>query len=192
MIDASTRARLGRMQGLIEVSQGHRLAELAAAVPPWAAIVEIGSHTGLSTCWMGHAAQAHVFAVDPWPPPRPGSSDDPFGLGDRVYERFSANLTAERLWPRVTPLAGASLDVARIWRAPIGLLFIDAVHTEEAVRADVEAWLPHLIDVGWLALHDYDSNPEHPYYGVSVVADELVRSGWRPAPLMGSLWTATR
>lgn len=180
------------MQGLISPEQGQRLAELAAFVPAWAAIVEIGTHTGLSTCYMAHAASAQVYAVDPWEPPRPGSSDDPFGLGDRVYERFSANITAEGLWPRVTPLAGYSVDVARIWRKPIGLLFIDSVHTEEAVREDVEVWLPYLIDVGWLALHDYDSDPAHDYYGVSVVADDLAAEGWRPEPLVGSLWTARR
>jgi MMP 1-O-methyltransferase len=189
----SVRARLRAMPGLIEVAQGERLAALAAGVPEWASIVEIGSHTGLSTCWMAHHAAAHVFAVDPWGPPRPGSSDDPFGLGDRVYERFAGNITAEGLWPKVTPLAGRSVDVAAMWRAPVGLLFIDAVHTEAAVREDIDAWLPYLIDTGWLALHDYDTDPSHPYYGVSVVADALTASGaWDVAPLVGSLWTAHR
>jgi hypothetical protein len=189
------RRRLLRMPGLIEPEQGLRLADLASTVPSWAAIVEVGSHTGLSTCDLGHGSTgAHVFAVDPWAAPRPGSRDDPFGLGTgrAVYDVFAGNLTAEGLWPVVTPLASTSAEVAAIWRAPVGLLFIDAIHTEEAVRADLAAWLPHLIDTGWVALHDYDTDPTHDYYGVSVVADGMAADGWQVAPRVGSLWTAHR
>jgi hypothetical protein len=186
--------KLRGVRGLISTDQGERLAKLAAGVPAWASIVEIGSHTGLSTCYMGLAARAHVFAVDPWLPPRPGSNDDPFGLDGQVYEEFVQNLTKLNLWPKVTPLRGMSIDVAKLWTAPIGLLFIDSVHTEEDVRADYGAWSGHIIKGGWLAFHDYDNNPEHEYYGVSIVADELAASGeWDVQPQTDwSLWTARR
>lgn len=189
----AVRERLYAMPGLIELEQGDRLAELAAGVPPEQAIVEIGSHTGLSTCWMAHAASAHVFAIDPWAPPQPGTSNDPFNLGTRVYQRFAENISSEGLWPRVTPLAARSLQVAKIWRQTIGLLFIDSLHSARSVRADVAAWAPFLAQGGWLALHDYTSDPAHPYHGVAIAADELERSGdWEVAPLVSSLWTARR
>lgn len=185
--------RLSAVRGLIEPEQGLRLAELARGVPAGAPVVEIGSHTGLSTCYLGLNARSHVFAVDPWGPPRPGSRDDPFDLADKVYDEFSTNLTNLGLWSKVTPLRATSVEVARMWMAPVGLLFIDAVHTEAGVRSDLAAWSDKIIKGGWLALHDYDNNPEHEYYGVSVVADELARSGdWQVAPLVGSLWTGRK
>ena len=85
MLSRETRNWLVRTQGLIENAQGERLAELAYYVPRNMAIVEIGSHTGLSTCWLAAGSRAgngaHVTAVDPYPDPRPGSKDDPWELG---------------------------------------------------------------------------------------------------------------
>ena len=133
--------------------------------------------------WMGVASRAGVnaliAAIDPWHDPRPGSRDDPFDLktGDAVYAEFMANRHRFGLDNQILPVRGYSADVAMGWDAPIGLLFVDAVHTEEAVLADVAAWLPYMHPGSLLALHDYDTNPDAAYYGVSVAAERLVESG---------------
>jgi hypothetical protein len=169
-----------------------RLSRLARGVPRWASIVEIGTHTGLSTCHMARSAKAHVVAVDPYPPPRPNSRDDPYDLGpDGVMAEFHGNLTRLGLWGSVTPLRATSAMVAAMWQAPIGLLFVDAVHELDAVLQDYELWAPYITKGGWLALHDYDSTS---YPGVvQAVEEHIMPSGlWVSSGQVGSLWTAQR
>lgn len=189
-----------RCAGLVEPDQGQLLADLARLVPPDRAIVEIGSHTGLSTCWMAEGSRrgrgAHVFAVDPWPMPRPGSRDDPFALetGDAVLDVFRRNITDHGHDARVTPLRGTSLDLARFWVKPVGLLFVDAVHDYAGVRSDFLHWQRHIPVGGTIAFHDWDTNPTHDYYGVHVAIEEFVAhsADWEPQPPVGSLWSARR
>jgi hypothetical protein len=47
------------------------------------------------------------------------------------------------------------MQAAADFKEPIDLLFIDADHDYEAVRADLCAWMPKLIPNGWLFLHDW-------------------------------------
>ena len=151
--------------------RGTRLADLAASVDVEpSAIVEIGTHTGLSTCGWRHVARAHIIAIDPWGDPRPGTLDDPFGFvtGDRRSARSS----------RTTSTSGArggedhrvalhvSTEVAKVWTHPVGLLFIDAIHTYDAVRSDLDAGCRPRHG-GVLAFHDYEPDPDHPYHGVA-------------------------
>lgn len=184
-----------RCAGMISPAEGERLASLAASIEPSRAIVELGTHTGLSTCWMAAAAKAghgaHITAVDPWAGPRPGSDDDPLGLGDTVYERFSENVTAEGHWGAITPLKARSTVVAESWIQPIGLLFIDAVHEYEHVRDDYQAWERFIPSGGWVAFHDYNPDPAHRYFGVAQAIAEFV-IGWSEPVVTGSLWTARR
>lgn len=188
--------RQPRCAGLVEIGEGQRLAQLAREVPVEHAIVEIGSHTGLSTCWMAHSAQAHITAIDPWSDARPGTKDDPFGLGSGqgVYDRFAANLRDEGVWSKVTPLRTVSTVAAGFWLQPVGLLFIDAIHEFEPVRADYLAWQDHVAPGGWLAFHDYSPDPEHEYAGVArAIAAAVIPSGlWEEPVVTLNLWTARR
>lgn len=176
--------------------EGAYLANLAREVPDDRAIVEIGSHTGLSTCWMAAASRgAHVFAVDPWADPRPDTLDDPFelGTGDGVYARFCANVTSERLWHRITPLRTTSLVAAQVWAQPVGLLFVDAIHEYEAVRSDYLHWQRHIPVGGYLAFHDFTLDETHPYHGVArAIADIVPAEQWSAPVIVGNMWTSRR
>lgn len=194
-------AWLKNTQGLIESDEGEWLAEIAAKVPANQAIVEIGSHTGLSTCWMAagsrHGNGAHVVAVDPWPPPRPNSQDDPWELGpEGVLQRFKDNVAGvtqevprEDYGPFITALRMTSEEAAHAWVKPIGLLFIDAIHEEWAVLADHAAWHPFVVSDGVIALHDYSDS----YPGCKRAIDTIHSTGmWNFVGLVGSLWVARR
>ncbi len=51
------------------------------------------------------------------------------------------------------------------------LIFIDADHREEELRADILKWLQYIRNDGIMAFHDYD----HPNYpGVKIAVDELM------------------
>ena len=184
------------IRGLMTGREVDALGRLAQGVQDWASIVEVGTHTGFSTCHMAVASRrgkgAHITAIDPYLPPRPDSQDDPFGLGpEGVRAEFHRNLTTLGLWSMVTPLRAVSLDVARMWQAPIGLLFIDAIHERQHVIEDYEAWSPHIIAGGVLALHDYNATG---YPGVvEAVEEHILPTGcWERVALTESLWTARR
>lgn len=165
--------------GLITHEAGAVLEHLASQVPAELAVVELGSHKGLSTAYLATGSKkgngAPVFAVDPWD--LPGNVYGKHGYNQRsVREAFETQLRAARLWSRVTPIQGFSTEIAKTWDGPkVGLLFVDADHAEEAVRADVNAWTPHLAEEHVIVLDDLDT-PRNP--GVRVVADELAASGY--------------
>lgn len=158
--------------GLCDPIEGDWLASAASEVASGLAIVEIGSHTGQSTLWIAAGSRqgnrAPIYAVDPWPDPGYADNDDPFDFktGDAVYARFLENIrgTTQSL-PNVdysdlvTPVRLTSEAAAHHWHMPIGLLFIDAIHTFEGVKKDCELWTPHLEEGGWLALNDFFQDP---------------------------------
>ena len=58
---------------------------------------------------------------------------------------------------------------------PIRLLFIDGLHTYEAVAADIRDWAPRVVPGGIIVFDDY-MNPD-PTFGVKRAVDEMVASG---------------
>lgn len=210
LIPPDVHAWLANTQGLIEVEEGERLAELAAMVPRNQAIVEIGTHTGLSACWMAAGSlrgrRAHIVCIDPWPEPRPPSdayNDDPWNLGaDGVLERFRMNVAGttqdlpnEDYGEIITPIRATSQEMATRWVKPIGLLFIDAIHTFEAVKADYEAWSPHVAPGGWIALNDYWANTQRTWLGgPAFVVHEIIEPSeeWGPGEVVWNTWIAQK
>jgi hypothetical protein len=210
VIPPDVHAWLANTHGLIEVVEGEHLAMLAAKVPASEAIVEIGTHTGLSTCWMAAGATrgggAHIFAIDPWPAPRPPSphyNDDPWGLGpEGVLERFRSNVAGttqevpgEDYRAAITAIRATSQEMASRWLKPIGLLFIDAIHTYDEVFADYRAWSPHVAPGGWIALNDYWDDPDRTWPGdtARVIDDVIVPSGnWGEGEVVWNTWVARR
>ena len=59
----------------------------------------------------------------------------------------------------VVAIVGKSADVARLWRTPLGMLFIDGGHTEAAAQWDYEGWAPWVAFGGALAIHDVYPDP---------------------------------
>lgn len=198
---------LDNTHGLIVPEEGRALAALAAKVPANRAIVEIGSHTGLSTCWMAAGSKygngAHIVAIDPYPEPRPGSRDDPWELGpEGVLARFYSNVAGttqevrnEDYGAYITLIRATSLEMAPLWTKPIGLLFIDAIHTYDAVAADYWAWGHRVAPGGWLALNDYFDDPDRTREAdtARVVRDVIEPSGeWGDTHVVWNTWIGRR
>ncbi len=119
-----------------------RAYELAASCRGRGVIVEIGSYKGKSTfAWaqgaIDGACGVPVYSVD--------IAHDP---------SFEGNLQRAGVLDRVRIIRGNSPDIARSWSLPVELLFIDGAHNYDAVKADFEGWVPHVIPGGIIALHD--------------------------------------
>lgn len=120
----------------------------AAEIDPPNVIVEIGSYRGKSTCALALHARTAVYAIDP----HIMSIGETAPFGDEDRRVFTQNVLEFGLAARVKPINLPSLDVAKIWNLPIGLLFIDGDHS--LVEDDINAWMPFVVDGGQIAFHD--------------------------------------
>jgi predicted O-methyltransferase YrrM len=73
--------------------------------------------------------------------------------------RLRATLATAGIEDDVVAIVGKSADVARLWRTPLGLLFIDGGHTDAAATWDYEGWAPWVALGGALAVHDVFPDP---------------------------------
>ena len=111
------------------------------------------------------------FAVDPWDPGMayPGDTGPWTAAQIRQNEaRFDA--MAAGFPDRVVKMQMYSADAAgHIDDGTLDLVFIDALHTREAVAEDIRLWLPKVRPGGWIGGHDY-GHPRFP--GVAEAVDE--------------------
>lgn len=159
MISKTRLKQLARLEGLLYEGEGERLAELAAEVPDDLAIVEIGSYKGKSSCYLAEGAKrgggAHVWCVDPWDLPGNPTNKVRALNSPETHLAFIAQVAKAGLSDRITPIKAFSVDVAKNWQRPVGLIFIDGNHGRLAVKADYVAWRPHLADEAIVVFHDY-------------------------------------
>jgi hypothetical protein len=195
-------SRLRRLEGNTELAACRRLAKLARRVPADQEIVEIGAYKGRTSCWLAAGARdgkgAQVTSIDPWNLSEGRStlyaSAREHDKYLAAYETFLKQTDGYAIWS----IRAFSLDVARRWNEPIGLLYLDGDHSFEAVCADYAAWSPFIVKGGWIALHDYGN----PRLGVRRAVDEVIRpSGlwdreesllWTRRPERRGLWLARR
>ena len=134
-------------------------------------LLEIGTYCGKSAVYLGAAARAAgtiLFTVDHhrgseenqpgWEYHDAELVDPTVGLLDTL-PRFRSTLAATGLERHVIAIVGRSAEVARLWREPIGMLFIDGGHTDVAATADYEGWAPRISRGGALAIHDVFPDP---------------------------------
>jgi predicted O-methyltransferase YrrM len=188
-----------RVKGFMPVDEGLALHAACCAYLGTGVAVEIGTYCGKSTVYLGHAATVtggHVVTVDH----HRGSEEhqigweyhdaslaDGRGVLDTLPE-LRRTLAAAGLEDVVTPVVGRSAAVARWWRHPIDLLFIDGGHTDEAARADLHGWAPWVRVGGALVIHDVFPDPadggQAPYRIYREALDSL---GFAEASVTGSL-----
>ena len=139
-------------------------------------ILEVGSWLGTTAMAMADAtSMARVFCVDTWE----GSPSDltskmaqaaieEEGEG-AVFNRFKANV-GHRLDKSIFPFPGTSAENAKKHWEQFDIIFIDAEHTYEALKAQILEWWPHLKDDGVMCGHDF---MVHGYDGVGIAIHEL-------------------
>jgi predicted O-methyltransferase YrrM len=169
VMDPELRRAAEQAAGFMPEPEGLALFEAAAGYSGRGPVLEIGSYCGKSTIYLAAGASGPVVTVDHhrgseehqpgWEYHDPGLVDPATGRIDTL-PRLRATLAAAGLEDRVVVVVGRSADVARIWRTPLGLLFIDGGHTEQAAVTDYESWAPWVAPGGALAIHDVFPDPD--------------------------------
>jgi predicted O-methyltransferase YrrM len=158
----SVTSRFDKLEGEITVREGYALYAMAELGPGEGAIVEIGPHRGKATCYLAAGARAGnrgvVTAVDHFgaragDPGTEGAGAQGTGKPGDLARSLELTLAAMDLDDRVDVVRGESTAVARGWRKPVRLLFIDGDHSHEGTRADFAAWDPHVVRGGLIVFH---------------------------------------
>jgi predicted O-methyltransferase YrrM len=170
MPDDMRRAAEGA-RGFMPPAEGLALYRAVFAYAAAGPVLEIGTYCGKSAIYLACAARQAgqlVITVDHhhgseenqpgWEHHDPGLIDPRTGRLDTL-PCFRATMTGLGLDDHVIAIVGRSADMARLWRAPLGLLFIDGGHTEAAAQADYEDWAPWVARGGALAIHDVFPDP---------------------------------
>jgi predicted O-methyltransferase YrrM len=146
----------------------HRYALRQASRGP---LLEVGTYCGKSAIYLGAAARevgGTVFTVDH----HRGSEENQAGwehhdssLVDPRSGRmdtlpfFRRTIEDAGLEDQVVAVIGKSTTVARHWRTPLALLFIDGGHAEEHAQNDYSGWAHWLMPGGLLVIHDVFPDP---------------------------------
>ncbi|UDY22309.1 class I SAM-dependent methyltransferase [Nocardioides sp. Kera G14] len=163
-------------KGFMPADEGALLHRLALEQLPHGPALEIGTYGGKSAIYLGAAARsvreagggdAVVFTVDH----HRGSEENQSGWEHHDTELiddsgrmdtlpfFRRAIRDAGLEEEVIAIVGRSATVARFWRTPLSLLFIDGGHGEEPAREDFENWVPLVMPGGLLVIHDVFPDP---------------------------------
>jgi MMP 1-O-methyltransferase len=157
--------------GFMPAAEGLALFGAAVRYAARGPVLEIGSYCGKSTIYLAAAARQTgqlVVTVDHhrgseenqpgWEYHDPRLVDPAIGRMDTL-PWLRATLAAAGVEDDVVVVVGRSAAVARLWRMPLGMLFIDGGHTDQAATTDYESWAPWVAPGGVLAIHDVFPDP---------------------------------
>ncbi|MFH1046613.1 MAG: class I SAM-dependent methyltransferase [Candidatus Omnitrophota bacterium] len=162
--------KIDKIAGHFGPNEGRLLYKLVRSLPSGAVLVEIGAFKGKSTCFIaagiGKNKEMHFYTIDTW-----YNDAMPQGRGD-IYDEFLANIAEYK--DRIEPIRGYSYEVVVNWppERQIDFLWIDADHSYEGCRQDIEDWLPFVKKGGLVLFHDYRDAP-----GVRLAVDQAVEQG---------------
>jgi hypothetical protein len=180
-----TAAVLSKAMAFFGESDETKIAAMLAifADAPVGDVVEIGVLTGRSASVLEMMARRYrlgpVLAIDPWAYVESAQHDSPSHLQTMVdvwdarvpFETFLVQLlpiarggsfnylpmtsrAAHHIWSARDEIASPEFGATRYGK-DIAVLHIDGNHDYLAVKEDVDLWLPHVKQRGWLILDDY-------------------------------------
>ncbi len=148
--------------GMMPADQLLNIYRLAATWPGQGDIVELGSWVGLTTSYLATACgvrgEGHVWAVDTFEGTKEGGASYPSieRFDGSTLEAFGKQISQAGVEKHVSTMVGYTTEMAKEYRGlPIRVLFIDADHSYDGVRADFETWWPHVAPGGLIIFHDY-------------------------------------
>ena len=147
---------IDKINGWLGQQEGIALQEVIRQLEPKAQIAELGSWQGRSSVVIASALppEGTLYCVDHFK----GSDEHQGGQFDlaSLYDNFSHNIKKFHVEGKIQVLVMSSLDAAaKFATSSLDLVFVDASHDYESVKADIEHWYPKLKEGGFLVCHDY-------------------------------------
>jgi MMP 1-O-methyltransferase len=186
-------------KGFMPDDEGLALYAAGVAAHTRGPLLEIGTYCGKSAVYLGAAARVTdtvLYTVDH----HRGSEENQAGWAHHdtdVVDRETGRMdtlpffrrTIERagLEDVVVAVVGHSQRIARNWRTPLGLLFIDGGHAFDVALADYEGWATNVVRGGQLVFHDVFENPADGGQAPFEVWKRAVADGFTPESEVGSL-----
>jgi predicted O-methyltransferase YrrM len=185
-------------KGWLGRPEAELLYRLAAAVGARGRVVELGSYCGRSSIVLAAGVQTGssgtLVCVDTFrgsPEHRPGQPHfDPETLIDGIvdtYPAFVRNMEKAGLLERIEVMRLPAVEAAAGFSAPIALLFIDADHKYEAVREQLRAWSPRVVQDGVIVFHDIGA-----FSGPTRAAADLLDAGFERHAQAGTALALSR
>lgn len=138
-------------------------------------LVEVGSWKGKSSsvfCFATEPNDAEIYCVDTWK----GSEEHKDLDTSNLLEEFKQNLNKFNFLNRVNIQQGPSTEIAELHKnESADIIFIDAAHDYENVKADILAWYPKLKKNGIMIGHDYPDATAHDFQELKKAVDEQVK-----------------
>lgn len=128
---------------MLHPCETEKLAELARGRE----CLEIGGFKGGSAWTMAQTAKS-VFTIDTF------KGNDAGTIQDDNYDQLPKYLKAVEGLSNVDYFVGTSAEAAKKIKRKFDLIFIDADHSEEAVRQDIALWWPRVKRGGLMVFHD--------------------------------------
>lgn len=160
------------VKGFLAADEGAALYQYALEASKLGPCLEIGSYCGKSTVYVGAACQQNdsiLYALDH----HRGSEEHQLGeeyhdpeLFDNTVElmdsfkTFRTTMRNAKLDDTVVPIVSSSAVASKHWATPLGMVFIDGGHSEQAAQTDYRSWSTFIKPGGILAIHDIFPNPE--------------------------------
>ncbi|MES2060068.1 MAG: class I SAM-dependent methyltransferase [Patescibacteria group bacterium] len=139
------------------------------------AIVEIGAAFGASSLvfMLNKNSEASLYSIDPFVKDSMASFQASEELCRRGVSKALADLHAENPLSKWQIIPDYSYNVSPSWQTQIDVIFIDGDHLYDAVKKDLEDWLPFVKYNGYILIHDSAKKKGTP--------EETYNSGW-PGP----------
>lgn len=170
-LDPALGAAAEQTPGFMPPEEGDALYRAALEGAAAGPLLEIGTYCGKSTLYLAAAARCagtQVVTVDHhrgseehqpgWDYHDPTLVDAGTGRLDTLptLRRVLADAGVE---DEVIVVVAPAESLAAVWSTPLGLVFIDGGHTDDAAAADYACWAPKVALGGLLAIHDVFADP---------------------------------
>lgn len=163
-------------------------------------VLEVGSYCGKSTIYLAAATKVRggqVITVDHhrgseehqpgWEYHDPDLVDPHAGRLDTLGT-FRRTIADAGLEEQVVAIVAKSAVASSFWSCPLGLVFIDGGHTDQAAITDYEGWAPWVARGGALLIHDVFPDPNDGGQAPYRIYQRAIDSGqFRTARVVGSL-----
>ncbi len=196
---------LADVKGFLEPEEGRRLYRAARDASLRGPCLEIGSYCGKSTVYLASGCRENdgiLFSVDHHrgsEEQQPGEEYfdpdllDPGANRVDTFRHFRNTLETFHFEETVVPLVCRSDVAARAWATPLALVFIDGGHALETARTDYDVWARHIVQGGFLLIHDIFPDPADGGQAPYEVYNHALASGlFTELPMTGTLGVLER